>query len=64
MDFNKAVKKSISNFLDGQIPEAVMQQKEGMLVFTPEYFDQLEQDLLDQPTDSTKAKEEEEVDEV
>ena len=35
--------------------------KEEGLFFTPEYFDELEEDLLDEPTDSKKSKEEKEL---
>jgi len=59
MDFTSAVKKSVTNFLAGKMPEALNELKEGALVFTQEYFDELEQDLKDGP-----VVEEDELDEV
>ena len=63
MQFNEAVKKSIKNFMDGNMPEALTEQKE-FLMYGPDYFDELEAEILDEPTDSTAAREEEESDEV
>ena len=49
MDFTSAVKKSVTNFMAGKMPEALNELKEGSLVFTPEYFDELEKELKDGP---------------
>ena len=49
MDFTSAVKKSVTNFMAGKMPEALNELKEGTLVFTPDYFNELEQELKDGP---------------
>jgi hypothetical protein len=59
MTFDEAVKKSIKVFMQGKMPMNTANLKEEGLFFTPEYFDELEEDLLEEPTDSKKAKEEE-----
>lgn len=56
MTFDEAVKKSIKVFLKGKLPMKTGELKEEGLFFTPEYFDELEADLLDEPTDSKKDK--------
>lgn len=60
MDFTSAIKKSIANFLDGKVPESLMELKEGELIYTPEYFDALEEDLKNEP----EVKKEDDIDEV
>jgi len=60
MDFNKAIKQSISNFLEGRVPKALVELKEGELIYTPEYFDALEEDLKNGP----EVKKEDDIDEV
>ena len=57
MTFDEAVKKSIKVFLQGKMPMETGEAKEEGLFFTPEYFDELEADLLDEPTKSKKDKE-------
>ena len=64
MTFDEAVKKSIKVFLQGKMPMNTDKLKEEGLFYTPQYFDELEDDLLDEPTDSKKAKEEELEDEA
>ena len=64
MDFNVAVKKSIKVFLKGDMPMKTSGLKEGGLLYTSDFFDQMEEEFLEEPTDSTKAKEEELVDEA
>ncbi len=59
MTFDEAVKKSIKVFMQGKMPMKTGELKEEGLFYTPDYFDELEADLLDEPTDSKKAKEEE-----
>lgn len=61
MTFDEAVKKSIKVFMKGKMPMKTGELKEEGLFFTPEYFDELEDDLLDEPTDSKKSKEEKEL---
>ena len=62
MTFDQAVKKSIKVFMQGKLPMKTDQLKEEGLFYTPEYFDELEEDLLEEPTDSKKSKEEKELD--
>ena len=61
MTFDQAVKKSIKVFMQGKLPMKTDQLKEEGLFYTPEYFDELEEDLLKEPTDSKKSKEEKEL---
>ena len=61
MTFDDAVKKSIKVFLQGKMPRKTGELAEEGLFYTPEYFDELEEDLLDEPTDSKKSKEEKEL---
>ena len=56
MTFDEAVKKSIKVFLQGKMPLKTGGLKEEGLFFTPEYFDELEADLLDEPVDGKKKK--------
>jgi len=56
MTFNEAVKKSIKVFLKGKMPMKTSELKEDGLFYTPEYFDELEEELLDEPTKSKKDK--------
>jgi len=60
MDFTSAIKKSIANFLEGKVPESLMELKEGELIYTPEYFNELEEDLKNEP----EVKKEDDIDEV
>jgi len=60
MDFTSAIKKSIANFLEGKVPESLMELKEGELIYTPEYFNELEEELKNEP----EVKKEDDIDEV
>ena len=64
MDFNVAVKRSIKSFLAGKMAMKTSELKENGLLYTPDFFDQMEEDLLEEPTDSKKAKEKELKDET
>jgi hypothetical protein len=59
MTFDEAVKKSIKVFLKGGMPMKTGELKEDGLFYTPEYFDELEEELLDKPTNSKKDKKKE-----
>jgi|TARA_R110001606_G_scaffold380981_2_gene541840 hypothetical protein len=63
MKFEDAIKKSIKSFLAGKTPEALRATKEEDFIYSSEYFDMLEEELLEEPTDTTKARldEEEEI---
>tara|TARA_R110001592_G_scaffold120466_5_gene324743 strand:- start:847 stop:1041 length:195 start_codon:yes stop_codon:yes gene_type:complete len=56
MTFDEAVKKSIKNFLKGKMPMETGSLTEGGLFYTPEYFDDLEQQFLDDPIKTKKSK--------
>tara|TARA_B110000046_G_scaffold150205_1_gene158523 strand:+ start:589 stop:789 length:201 start_codon:yes stop_codon:yes gene_type:complete len=56
MKFEDAIKKSIKSFLAGKTPEALRATKEEDFIYSSEYFDMLEEELLDEPTDTTKAR--------
>ena len=43
MKFEKAVQKSIKEFLAGRMPEKIMEMSEGELQYTPEYFDEMQE---------------------
>tara|TARA_R100000544_G_scaffold36520_2_gene25002 strand:+ start:381 stop:569 length:189 start_codon:yes stop_codon:yes gene_type:complete len=62
MTFDEAVKKSIKVFLQGKMPMKTGELKEDGLFFTPDYFDELESAILDEPTDTTKEKESSDAD--
>jgi hypothetical protein len=64
MTFDEAVKKSIKQFVNGVMPMKTAELKEGGLLYTPDFFDQMEDELLEEPTDSKLAKEEELEDEA
>lgn len=48
MKFEVAVHKSIKSFLEGKIPEKLMDASGGELLYTPEYMDELEEALLNE----------------
>jgi hypothetical protein len=59
MKFEDAIEKSIKSFLKGRTPEELMKVQDSPVIYTPDYMDELEEDLADmEPID------EEEVDDV
>ena len=58
MTFDEAIKKSIKVFLNGKMPMKTGELKEDGLRFTPEYFDDLEDEMLKNPIDIKSDKEE------
>lgn len=56
MKFEDAIKKSIKSFLAGKTPEALRATKEEDFIYSSEYFDMLEEELLEEPADTTKAR--------
>ena len=62
MTFDEAIQKSIKVFLQGKLPQKTGELKDSGLFYTPEYFDQLEEELLEEPTDSKNLKDQEEED--
>ena len=61
MKFGEAVKRSISSFIDGKLPEQMLDAIEAEeIVFTPQYFDELEAEQEDQdPVDLEEELEDE-----
>ena len=65
MQFQDAVKKSIKTFVAGNMPKALMELKaEEGLMFTPDYFDELEESLAEQEKPSKKSKKKDVPDEA
>ena len=62
MTFDEAIQKSIKVFFQGKLPQKTGELKDSGLFYTPEYFDQLEEELLEEPTDSKNLKDQEEED--
>ena len=59
MKFEDAIEKSIKSFLKGRTPEELTKVQDNPVIYTPDYMDELEEDLADmEPID------EEEVDDV
>lgn len=44
MKFESAIKRSIKSFQNGNLPEKLIAES-GEVMFTPEYFDKLEEDM-------------------
>jgi hypothetical protein len=65
MKFEDAVKKSIKSFLAGKAPKETAGVMGGDMFFTPDYFDELELELLaEKKPKKGKKKAKEMVDEV
>lgn len=61
MNFEDAIRKSISSYYKGITPDNLNATKEEV-VYTQEYFDELEDELLGKkPKDKDKNKDEDEV---
>lgn len=56
MKFEEAIEKSIKAFMEGRMPENLNATKEGGLKYTPEYFDDFEQELKDRVEAPSKSK--------
>lgn len=46
MKFEEAVKKSVKMFMEGKMPPKIQEMKAEGRIYTPEYFDNLEERLL------------------
>jgi len=58
MKFEQAVQKSIKSFLKGDMPEKLMEMKEGGLMYTPEFFDDMQEQYKSaeaQPPEETEV---------
>tara|TARA_S200000501_G_scaffold378045_1_gene438834 strand:- start:1739 stop:1960 length:222 start_codon:yes stop_codon:yes gene_type:complete len=56
MTFDQAIAKSIKTFLDGKMPEKLIEVSEGELKYTPEYLDQYEQELAEESSNKAYKK--------
>jgi hypothetical protein len=57
MKFEDAIEKSIKSFLKGNMPEELMKVQGDPVIYTPEYMDELEEDLADmEPRDEDEVE--------
>jgi len=57
MTFDEAVKKSIKQFMAGKLLTETAKLKEDGIFYSPEFFDDLEEELLNEDPDSEVEKE-------
>ena len=60
MKFGVEVKRSITSFLDGSLPEKMIEQMGGEVTYTLQYFEDLEKNLelgLEEEGDDDEASE-------
>jgi|TARA_R110002153_G_scaffold87321_3_gene216091 hypothetical protein len=62
MTFEEAIIKSVKAYLDGEMPTELMGAAKETK-YTPEYFDELEEELVNKPQKPKKKKKEVEDDE-
>lgn len=63
MTFEEAIVVSVRKYYQGKMPEELMGVKDGEMKYTPEYFDELEEELLN-PKKKSKETEEDLEDEL
>ncbi len=57
MQFQDAVRMSIEKFIEGKMPEKLTElSPERELYYTPDYFDQLEEELLGEPVEKAEGE--------
>ena len=57
MKFEDAIEKSIKSFLKGSMPEELMKVQGDPVIYTPDYMDELEEDLADMvPEDENEVE--------
>ncbi len=57
MKFEDAIEKSIKSFLKGRLPEELMKVQGDPVIYTPDYMDELEEDLADmEPLDEDEVE--------
>ena len=61
MKFEDAVQKSIKSFMNGTLPSEMENLNEQGLFYSPDYFDELEDSLLE---DAPKDKKKEELEDA
>ena len=62
MTFEEAIVVSVRKYYQGKMPEKLMETIDGEMKYTPEYFDELEEELLN-PKKKSKETEEDLEDE-
>ncbi len=58
MKFEDAVKKSVKAFMEGKMPEATGALVSDGIIHTPEYFDDLEAELMGEEPNKKEDKKE------
>lgn len=57
MKFEDAIEKSIKSFLKGKLPEELMKVQDNPVMYTPDYMNELEEDLADmEPLDEDEVE--------
>ena len=57
MKFEDAIEKSIKSFLKGRLPQELMKVQDNPVMYTPDYMDELEEDLADmEPLDEDEVE--------
>lgn len=59
MKFEDAVEKSIRSFMKGRLPDELMKVQGEPILYTPEYMDELEEEMADM-----EPEEEDDVEDV
>lgn len=62
MEYRDVVRQSIKTFMDGKMPEQTNTLKEEGLKYTPDFFDELEEDLIDKKSKTKGDKDKEDKD--
>lgn len=62
MTFDEAVKKSIKQFMAGKLLTETAKLKEDGIFYSPDFFDDLEEELLNEDPDTEVEKELEDED--
>lgn len=60
MTFEEAVRKSISAFMKGDMPQNLIDASGGKIKYDLKFFDELEKDILGEPKKKSKKKDEDE----
>lgn len=64
MNFTDAVRKSMRRYMDGKLDmKALREVTEGDIIYTPDYFDQLEEAMLEDQPKGKKAKKKDDTNE-
>lgn len=53
MNFAQAVEKSIKAYMDGKLPEELTKSTGEEIIYTPEYMDELEEQLTEPEVEET-----------